>query len=302
MKQAALASKVVVPAGAPPSLLDFLAQRFPQQGRALWQQRLHQGKVLDAQMQPLAVDAPCYQGQLVHYFRELVQEVEIPFALSLLFEDERILVVDKPHFLPTAPTGNYVEQTALRRLQRSLDLPQLVPAHRLDRLTAGVLLFCKQPEDRDAYQGLFRQQAVQREYEALAAPLSQLQLPHVRRSRLQEDPLHFFRSCEAAGPANSETRIELLAQHEHYWHYRLLPQSGRKHQLRVHMAALGAPILGDDFYPQPLRRAADDFSQPLQLLARSLAFTDPLTGQARLFVSGRRLNWANSNSRSKDQE
>lgn len=286
---AALASKVVVPADAPSSLLDFLAQRFPQQGRALWQQRLQQGKVLDAAMQPLAEDGLCYSGQLVYYFRELTQETDIPFALKLLFENERIVVIDKPHFLPTSPAGKYVEQTALRRLQRSLNLPELTPAHRLDRLTAGVLLFCKQPQYRNAYQELFRQQAVQREYEALAPPLPQLQFPYVRRSRLINDPEYFFRSCEAEGQANSETHIEILAQHSQHWHYLLRPQTGRKHQLRVHMAALGAPILGDDFYPQPQQRSADDFSQPLQLLARSLAFKDPVDHQQLRFVSERQL-------------
>ncbi len=286
----ATASRVVVPAGAPVRLLDFLCQRFPRIERALWHQRLLQARVLDQWLQPFAPDASCHTGQVVYYFRELQQEPQVPFVEQILFENEQLLVIDKPHFLATAPVGNYVEQTALRRLQRRTGLDELVPAHRLDRLTAGVLLFCKQPQHRDAYQALFRQQQTDKLYEALAAPLPQLAFPHTRRSRILNDDQHFFRSKEVVGEANSETRIELLQAGTDYWHYRLHPLTGRKHQLRVHMNALGAPILGDDFYPQPQQRAADDFSQPLQLLARSLAFTDPVTGQRLYFESRRQLS------------
>lgn len=283
------ASRVVVTPGSPQPLLDFLCQRFSRIAPEIWQQRLQQGKVLGAQLQPLPENALCHAGQVLYYFRELEQEPPVPFVEQILFENERLLVIDKPHFLAVAPVGNYVEQTVLRRLQARLDLPELTPVHRLDRLTAGVLLLCKRAQDRDAYQALFRTQQVEKVYEALAAPLPQLAFPHVRRSRMITDPQHFFRSCEAPGEPNSETRIEPITRHADYWHYRLLPVSGRKHQLRVHMAALGAPILGDDFYPQPRRRAADDFSLPLQLLARSLAFVDPVSRQRLEFVSGRRL-------------
>ncbi|TDQ40253.1 tRNA pseudouridine32 synthase/23S rRNA pseudouridine746 synthase [Thiopseudomonas denitrificans] len=280
---------MVIPVDSPPGLLEFLCQRFPRIGPGIWRKRLLQGRVLDARHQPLPVDAGCHGGQVIYYFRELEHEPQVPFREDILFENEHLVVVDKPHFLATAPVGNYVEQTVLHRLQQRLQLPELTPVHRLDRLTAGVLLLCKQPHERDTYQALFRRQQVDKVYEALAAPLPQLQFPHLRRSRIISDDVHFFRSREVAGEANSETRIEVLARYRHHWHYRLLPLSGRKHQLRVHLSALGAPIVGDDFYPQPLRRAADDFSRPLQLLARSLAFTDPLTGAEMLFASRRDL-------------
>lgn len=284
------ASRIVVPANSPASLLEFLCQRFPSIAPKVWRERMQRGKVLDAGLQPLPVEARCQTGQVVFYFRELTHESVVPFTEEVLFENEHLLVADKPHFLATAPVGNYVEQTLLRRLQQRFNLPELTPAHRLDRLTAGVLLLCKRAVDRDAYQALFRQQQVDKVYEALAAPLPQLQFPHVRRSRIVNDPHYFFRSCELAGAANSETRIEVLQTGKEYWHYRLFPLTGRKHQLRVHLSALGAPILGDDFYPQPQqRRSVDDFQQPLQLLARSLAFTDPLTGVKMQFSSRRDL-------------
>ncbi len=288
------ASRVVVPENAPAALLEFLCQRFPRIEPDVWRQRLLQGRVLDARQQPLAVDAVCLPGQLIFYFRELPHEPAVPFAEEVLFENEHLVVADKPHFLATAPVGNYIEQTLLYRLQQRLGLPELTPVHRLDRLTAGVLLLCKRPQDRDAYQGLFRRQQAAKVYEALALALPQLQFPHVRSSRIVNDDVYFFRSREVAGEANSQTRIEVLEKHATWWHYRLVPLTGRKHQLRLHMAALGAPILGDDFYPQPLRRDPDDFSQPLQLLARSLAFTDPLTGTEMVFHSRRSLETKHS--------
>lgn len=278
-----------MPANSPVSLLEFLCQRFPGIEPEIWRERMLRGRVLDAGLQPLPVEALCQAGQVVFYFRELTHEPVVPFMEEVLFENDHFLVADKPHFLTTAPVGSYVEQTLLRRLQQRFNLPELTPAHRLDRLTAGVLLLCKQAITRDAYQALFREQQVDKVYEALAAPLSQLQFPHVRRSRIVNDPQYFFRSAEQAGEANSETRIEVLRTYRDYWHYQLFPLTGRKHQLRVHLAALGAPILGDDFYPQPQRCAIDDFSQPLQLLARSLAFTDPLSGERMQFQSRREL-------------
>lgn len=286
------ASRVVVPAGAPDSLLEFLCARFPRIGSAEWRRRLQQGRVLNAQCRPFAPDDCCSAGQLVYYFRQLEHEPVVPFEEEILFENDQLVVADKPHFLATAPVGSYIEQTLLRRLQRRLSLPQLAPAHRLDRLTAGVLLLCKTPQVRDAYQALFRQQQVEKVYEALAAPLPQLSFPLVRNSRIVNDDEYFFRSCEVAGAPNSSTRIEVLAQYDRYWHYRLLPLTGRKHQLRLHMSALGAPILGDDFYPQPQRRATDDFAQSLQLLARSLNFIDPVTGARMHFESQRQLRIA----------
>lgn len=287
------ASRVVVPGDSPDTVLDFLCQRFPGIAAPVWRQRLQQGKILDQSGQPLAMDAPCVVGMPIYYFRELDYEPEVPFTEQILFQNDSLLVVDKPHFLTTAPVGNYVEQTLLRRLQRRLNLPELAPVHRLDRLTAGVLLFCKQPEQRDLYQALFRNQQVDRLYEALAPALPQLEFPHTRRSRIVRDNKYFFRSCEIAGEPNSETCIEVLQTGDAYWHYRLRPATGHKHQLRVHMNALGAPILGDDFYPCPAQRAADDFSQPLQLLARSLTFTDPLGGEVFHFESSRCLQLDN---------
>jgi tRNA pseudouridine32 synthase / 23S rRNA pseudouridine746 synthase len=228
-----------------------------------------------------------------------VFEPHIPFDATVLYRDERLLVVDKPHFLPMAPTGRYARETLLARLQLQLGLDDLVPLHRLDRDTAGVVMFCLQPQARAAYQNLFRDRLVHKTYEALAPWRPELaevlRQGLERRSRLQTSPAHFMQVIEVDGEPNAITRISVIAHHGAWAHYRLEPLTGHKHQLRVHMSALGLPLLGDRYYPvmQAERKAlddmADDFSQPLQLLAREIRFEDPFSGQARCFASPARL-------------
>jgi tRNA pseudouridine32 synthase/23S rRNA pseudouridine746 synthase len=284
MRDGVSPSRVWLPAGDWPSVLAFLVVHFDRIDPAIWQQRLREGKVLDAQGQALAYDAPYRVGQCVYYYRELPPETVIPFDLHVLYQDDHLLVIDKPHFLPVTPTGRFVQQCALTRLKQQFDAPDLTPIHRLDRETAGVMLWSRQRISRDAYQGLFRRRAVQKTYEALAGYQPALRLPCVYRSRLVKgEP--FFRMMETDGEPNAETHIELLSVRGDVGHYRLKPHTGQQHQLRVHLAALGIPIVNDPFYPTLQADKADDFSQPLQLLARSIAFVDPLTGQDRVFDS-----------------
>ena len=281
------ASHLHLPAGPWRSLLDGLCDVLPGVDRATWLARLQQGKVL-SQGQPLAVDSLYREGMRVEYFREVANEREIPFAVEILHHDEHLLVVDKPHFLAVAPAGQWVEQTVLRRLQRQLQLPELVPLHRLDRLTAGVMLLSCQRSSRDAYLSLFRQQRMHKVYEAVAGPLPGLAWPYQAAHCLQPgEP--FFRMQAVSGPANAWTTLQVLERGSAYWRYRLQPQTGRKHQLRVQMAALGAPLRHDPLYPQLQAHDVDDFTQPLQLLARSLHFDDPLSGLPRHFLSQRQL-------------
>ncbi|MEG3788518.1 pseudouridine synthase [Lysobacter sp. CCNWLW3] len=279
------ASRLQLPPGPWTNLLDGLCARFPAIGRAQWRERFARGRVLDAQGRPLGEDAPYRVGAEIRYFREVAVEAEIPFQERVLYADARLLVVDKPHFLPVVPSGGYVSQTLLARLVRRYGNPDLVPLHRLDRATAGLVLFSADPRTRSAYQALFRERRIVKRYEALAAPLPQWTFPLERASRLEPgEP--FFLMRETEGAPNSLSRIEVLERGDAYWRYGLEPVSGRKHQLRVHMAALGAPILNDPFYPLAGERVADDHARPLKLLARSLAFVDPLDGRERRFESG----------------
>jgi tRNA pseudouridine32 synthase/23S rRNA pseudouridine746 synthase len=262
--------------------------RFPAIAREVWIDRFARGRVLGADGSPLAADAPYRVGAEIRYFREVVDEAAVPFEESVLHVDAHLVVADKPHFLPVTPAGGHVRETLLARLVQRLGNPDLVPLHRIDRDTAGLVLFSINPATRDAYQSLFRQRRIHKHYEAIAPALPALSFPSVRASRLEAgEP--FFRMREVDGVPNSETRIDVIERMGASWRYALEPVTGRKHQLRVHMAALGAAIENDRLYPELVEVAADDYSRPLQLLARRLVFVDPLSGVERAFESRLRL-------------
>ena len=285
-----------------PTLLDHLAERLSAVSRSQWAERMAQGGVLGEDGQALAPDAPYVHGARVYYWRELPNEPPIPFEAGVVFEDELLLVADKPHFLPVTPGGRYVRETLLVRLKAQTGCADLSPLHRIDRETAGLVVLCKRPQDRDAYQGLFRQRQVHKVYQAVAGWRADLRFPLDRSSHILEDEQAFYRMREAASdenlPPNSHTRIDRLGHSGERALYRLEPTSGKRHQLRVHMNALGLPIEGDQFYPKVLRgpEEHEDFASPLQLLAQSLAFKDPVSGQARAFETALRLNWVGNGS------
>lgn len=266
---------------------DFLVDRIPKLGAQRVEAMLREGRIVSLDG-PVAPDAAFRPGTFVWFHRDLPEEVPVPFELEVLHRDEHVLVVDKPHFLATTPRGGHVAETALIRLRKRLELPELSPAHRLDRATAGVVLFVVDPKRRGAYQTLFHDRLVDKEYEAVAPHRPDLELPRTARSRIVKHR-GVLAAQEETGEPNAETRIELLEQRAGLARYRLLPRTGRTHQLRVHLNSLGMPILGDDLYPRVRDRAADDFSDPLQLLARSLEFTDPISGERRRFESRRAL-------------
>lgn len=279
-------SCVALPTGPWRTMLEFLAQRLPVVSFQEWRERMARGAVLDAQGRMLPPDA-AYQAQTrVYYYRTIAQEPAIPFEASVLYQDDYLVVADKPHFLPVTPSGRYVQQTLLVRLKRQLGIDTLSPAHRIDRDTAGLVLFTIQPHTRNLYQTLFRERSVRKEYEAIAPYREDLQLPLRYRSRLVESPA-FMQMQEIDGPPNAETAISLIEWHGDFARYALQPVSGQKHQLRAHMAALGMPILNDRIYPHlyPDEGAEQDYSKPLQLLAKRVQFVDPLSGEERMFES-----------------
>ena len=284
------ASTCVLPPGPWRCLLDGLCARFPSVPKEIWLQRLTQGRVLDPQLQPLAADSPYRHGMQIYYFREVANERPIPFCEQILYQNDHLLVADKPPFLPVIPSGGYVEQTLLRRLSRRLGNADLQPLHRLDRHTRGLVLFSVNRTTRGRYQALFRDQKIHKFYEAIAPALPQLFFPHVRESRIERDE-RFFRSREVAGPSNAQTRIALIERQGDRCRYRLEPVTGKKHQLRLHLAALGAPIENDAFYPEVDDALAEDFTRPLQLLAREVRFVDPVTGIPHHFCTQQALAW-----------
>lgn len=272
-------------------MLRFLAARFPDVTMDSWAARLQRGEVVDGAGQPLQADSHVRKGMRIWYYRELDEsETPIPFKEKILFQDQHLLIVDKPHFLPMIPTGRFLHETLLVRLKAQLELPHLTPIHRLDRETAGVVIFSHNLDTRGKYQSMFQKRVVNKVYEALAGPIEGREFPFTYRSRMQ-DAAQFFLSEEVPGEPNSETLIEAVERRGDIVRYRLHPHTGRKHQLRLHLSSLGAPILNDAFYPVALPCKGDDFSAPLQLLARAISFDDPLTGEKRSFSSERTLDW-----------
>lgn len=273
---------------------EHLVERLSGAGAGVVDGMFDAGLVVGADGRPVAADAPYEPGLFVWFHRELPAEVPVPFPLEVVHRDEHIVVADKPHFLATTPRGGHVAETALARLRRELGLPALTAAHRLDRLTAGLVLFTVRPEERGAYQTLFRDRRVRKEYEAVAPYDPSLALPRTVRSRIVKER-GVLTAREVAGEPNAVTRVELIGHRPErgtaLGRYRLVPATGQTHQLRVHMNALGVPILGDPLYPEVAAPApAGDFRRPLQLLARELEFTDPVTGRQHRFRSGRTLD------------
>ena len=305
-------SEIIFPAG---TIAHFLAQQFPAISAHEWSLRMAAGNVVDEHGVAVTPTRAFEAGLRIYYYRALETEPRIPFDEVILFQDEQLVVVDKPHFLPVIPSGRYLQETLLVRLKRKLGIDTLVPIHRIDRGTAGVIVFSVQESTRGKYQQLFATRDVRKTYEAITPMNRALNFPLTHESCLAPDE-HFMRMKEIAGEANSQTHFEIIREltapganplaptpaHAHtlastltpsFALYRLRPITGRKHQLRVHCAALAIPIVNDPMYPtflpEPAREAPEDFSKPLQLLARTVEFTDPITGAARSFTSARQL-------------
>jgi tRNA pseudouridine32 synthase/23S rRNA pseudouridine746 synthase len=308
-------SKVGVPAKTDTTALEFLAHRFPAISREVWLQRFLEGSVFNALGRKLGPEHCLLDETHLLYFRHVADEPALPFKANVIYRDDYLVVADKPHFMPVTPGGKYLQQSLLVQLKQELNLPDLSPLHRIDRETAGLVLFSVRAQDRNAYQEQFRLRQVQKTYEAVAdAPASskqKLQFPITYRSMMVTDA-QFFKmrelaatECDPSNPFNSETWIDCVESLEpdvsassaskqslkSLAKYIMKPVTGQRHQLRVHMNALGLPILHDQFYPtvKKLTTEEDDFEQPLQLLAKSIAFLDPLTGQTREFKSELKL-------------
>jgi len=285
--------------GSWPTIGAYMAERFFHLEPERLLTRFDRGEIVARDGTPLTRETPLGAHEFVWYYREPPVEREIPFDIEVLHQDRDLVVADKPHFLPTTPGGKYLQNSALVRLRNRLGIPELTPIHRLDRATAGLLMFSTRPATRGAYQLLFERRQVEKVYEAVSAlpaewdraspALGGLPFPIVYRNHIEKLRANVCVRVDDEREPNSETLIELLAFDERVVHTLLRPHSGRMHQLRVHLASLGAGILNDGFYPELLPEAPDDFTRPLQLLARELRFVDPLSGAPREFVTRRSL-------------
>ncbi len=282
-------SCVGLPAGNWPTITDFLVERFPDIPRAIWLQRIADQLIADEFGQLVTPERPYPSHMRIYYYRSLESEPRIPFDEAIIYQDAHLVVADKPHFLPVTPSGHYLQETLLVRLKKRLGIDTLIPIHRIDRETAGLVMFSVQPHERNAYQAMFRQRTVHKNYEAIAPTRLDLTFPITRKSRIVEDE-PFFRQREIDGVPNSESCVDVLQTLGNLTRYALSPVTGKKHQLRVHMNALGLPIMNDRMYPPVADTPPDDFNAPLQLLAKSIAFIDPVTGEQRQFESQLRLH------------
>ncbi|MEW1823803.1 RluA family pseudouridine synthase [Arthrobacter sp. NPDC080031] len=273
--------------------MDYMMHRWGHIDPQGIEDRFDAGEIVGEGGAALDRCTPLEEHTFIWYYRTLPPETRMPVEINILHQDEHLLVVDKPHFLPTTPGGTYIQESALVRLRNQLDLPDLIPMHRLDRMTAGVLLLSTNPDTRGKYQVLFEKRQVQKEYECVsaaapAAGFPAVGFPAVVRNRMTKSRSYLLAEV-IEGEPNAETRIELLRTFDGGTHdggvarralYRLEPHTGKTHQLRVHMASLGLGIVNDAFYPELLDKAPDDYSKPLQLLARGIRFVDPISKQA----------------------
>ncbi len=286
-------SRIRLPESGPSTVLEHLVERFAGDAERV-REKVDAGEVVDGDGAVIGASTPFVPGRWVFMYRDPAPEPRVPFEIEILHSDDDLLVVDKPHFLATMPRGLHVVESVLVRLRRQLAEPDLSPIHRLDRVTAGVLIFSRRPEHRGAYQTLFARRRVTKYYEAVAPFRVEVRMPTTVESRIVK-----YRGTPTAqqvpGEPNARTRIELLAVDGDNALYGLHPATGKVHQLRLHMNSLGVPIVGDNFYPTLLDTPREDYSSPLQLLAKRIEFDDPFTGEPRRFESRRRLSGWPSN-------
>ncbi|MDD2850837.1 MAG: pseudouridine synthase [Desulfuromonadaceae bacterium] len=274
-----------------PSIVSFLSERFPAISRDIWEQRIVAGKVLDEHQKPVSLDSSYAPLRRLFYFREVDTEPVIPFAEKILYIDDEILVACKPHFLPVTPGGRYVDECLLNRLRRHTGIDDLVPLHRIDRETAGLVLFSVNRKSRGRYGELFPNSRIEKEYAALARclPNQTTATWNVENRIVRGEP--WFRMKNVPGPANARSVINLVEVNAEKARFILWPHTGKTHQLRIHMSSIGFGIMNDRYYPELHAECEDNFAAPLQLVAQRLRFKDPVTGRNREFVSERALLW-----------
>ena len=272
-----------------PSILAFLASAFPGISRDTWAQRIREGKVLDDNGNPIAADTEYTPSKRIFYFREVENEPVIPFPETILFQNDELLVACKPHFLPVIPGGRFVNECLLNRLRERTGIADLAPLHRIDRETAGLVIFSVNRKTRGLYHELFMHGKITKTYHAIAEVNRPPQGDRwiVQDRIVRGEPR--FRMKTVTGEVNSESHIQLLEVNGNRGHFHLNPVTGKTHQLRLHMSRLGFRIINDRLYPDLLAEQGDDFDQPLQLLAKQMTFRDPLTGKPLEFSSGRTL-------------
>lgn len=274
------------------TVLEYLIIKFPHIDAQVWRQRIADGKVHCHDGSLITTQSLFQPQQRVYYYREVESEPSIPFKEAILFQDQHILVAYKPHFLAVIPGGIYVNECLQNRLRRSTGIDTLQAVHRLDRVTAGLVLFSINPDTLHRYHRLFETRKIHKTYQAIAKICEGENLIgqewEIKNRIVQSEPC--FRMRVTEGDANSHSVIRCLQQSTQKALFELNPVTGKTHQLRLHMQALGWPILNDKYYPHLQPQSADNYCTPLQLLAKKLEFIDPVTAHPRCFSYDRNLS------------
>lgn len=273
------------------TVLEFLVLKFPAIPIDVWQQRMADGKVHWHDGSLIDAKTAFAAQQRVYYYREVESEPIIPFLETIIFQDDLILVAHKPHFLPVTPGGKYIEECLQNRLRHKTGNQNLQAVHRIDKGTAGLVLFSVNPDSRQQYHYLFEAHLVNKTYQAVASTVNKTPMLNHEweiKNRLEKSKPRFLMQI-VEGEANSHSRIRCLRTTAEKSLFELNPITGKTHQLRLHMQSLGWPLLNDNYYPELQPSKPDDFSKPLQLLAQKLQFTDPVTQQLRSFSSNTEL-------------
>jgi tRNA pseudouridine32 synthase/23S rRNA pseudouridine746 synthase len=283
-------SYVTLPVGGGfATVYEFFLFRFPRIAEPVWHERIELGKVCFDDGEPIQLTTPYRANSRIRYYREVINEAKIPFEEEVIFENDEILVADKPHFLPVHPAGEYVNETLVTRLRTKYGVQELGNAHRIDRSTAGLVLCVKNRSQRGLYQQMFKEGAVKKIYLAAGKLPAEAGQTHWH-IKAQMEPLdHFRMQIIPDGPINSESFIDLIERRDGIGLFRLQPVTGKRHQLRVHLCSIGAAIMNDPLYSDYSDVDGDDYQRPMQLLAQRLEFTDPVTGTPMAFRSNRSL-------------
>lgn len=296
MSIARQASEITLPAtnNGCSTVLQFLCRQFPFISEAIWRERIAAGKVHWFNGERITLDTPFLPSKRLCYYREVTAEPVIPFAHQILYQDQHILVADKPHFLPVTPGGEYVNECLLARLQRDTGVCDIAPLHRLDRDTAGLVLFSLNVQSRPAYYQLFSAGAINKHYQAVACLTHDVAIAEVPQhwhiaNRIEKSQPRFINAL-VPGEVNAVSDVSLVAKNGELGLFELTPHSGKTHQLRLHMLSLGMPILYDNYYPELQPKQAPQYDKPLQLLAKQLSFVDPLTQKQQQFSSKQQLS------------
>ncbi len=273
-----------------PSILEFLTSKFPNISEPVWRQRIIEGKIsykdeiitLNTQYKP-----NCH----LQYYREVEKEIIIPYDEEILYQDDNIIVVDKPHFIPVTPSGNIVNESLIYRLKKKFKFEDIKTIHRLDMATAGVVMFSINNKTHNQYLNLFKERKIEKTYEAIT------HLPHNKNRKewiieneiVKSEECFFLMKIGNNGANNAKTFVRLKEKKDNKYLFELKPITGRKHQLRLHLSQITGGIINDRFYPTLLSEKKYDYNNPLQLLAKKLEFIDPITNKKMMFQSKKEL-------------